>query len=203
MNPTMMMKWAAPTGRKKPTHCDHKGCKHATREGKPYCSEHVEQLDYVREVQGRIEAREVELVAVAKRGAKAVDVHGIVAREVLCSLWTYGERSVARLSRELNVDFELLLHYVVRLRRAKLITQTSPRRGAGKVKLVPALAALDDPRLVGLAPSARGLGAQAPRDVRPASDELSSAEAPALPAQPLALEELSRVQVERKANGCG
>ena len=116
-----------------------------------------------------------------------MDVHGIVAREVLCSLWIHGERSVARLARELNVEFEVLLLYVSRLRKAKLITQTSPRRGAGQVTLVPALAEIEDPRLVGAQ-----VGVPEAARVAEASEEL-----PALPAQPLPLADLERVHGDR------
>ena len=152
MNPKVMMtRWGSPTGRKKPTHCEAEDCVQATREGKPFCSDHVERLSYVEQVQARIAAREHELAAVKKRGGRAVDLEGIIARDVLCSLWINGERSVARLSRELNVDFEVLKHYVARLKKAKQLTQTSPRRGAGKVTLVPALSEIEDPREVGRA----------------------------------------------------
>lgn len=193
MNPRLMTMWGNPTGRKKPTHCDQAGCSQATREGKPYCSDHVEELPYVLQVQARIEAREAELAAVSKRGARAVDVHGIVAREVLCSLWIHGERSVARLARELNVEFELLLLYISRLRKAKMITQTSPRRGAGQVTLVPALAEIEDPRRVGV-PVEAAAGLPEAAQAAEASEEL-----PALPAQPLPLADLERVHGDRVA----
>lgn len=196
MNPIMMTKWANPTGRKKPTHCDQPGCVQATREGKPYCSDHVEQLSYVGQVQARIEARERELSDVAKRGARGVDVHGIVAREILCSLWIHGERSVARLARELNVEFEQLRLYIARLRKAKMISQTSPRRGAGEVTLAPELAALEDPRLVGLAPEAAAPGdAPAPLEALPE---------PSVAAQPLPLSALERVHGDQASQAsCG
>jgi len=170
MNPKVLMtRWGPPTGRKKPTHCAAEDCVQATREGKPYCSDHVERLTYVQEVQARIAAREDELAAVKKRGGRAVDLEGIIARDVLCSLWINGERSVARLSRELNVDFEILKHYVARLKKAKQLTQTSPRRGAGKVTLVPALSEIEDPRDVGRAPAA---------EAAPGAEAAEAAEAP-------------------------
>ena len=166
MNPKVMMtRWGPPTGRKKPTHCEAEDCVQATREGKPFCSDHVERLSYVEQVQARIAAREHELAAVKKRGGRAVDLEGIVARDVLCSLWINGERSVARLSRELNVDFEVLKHYVARLKKAKQLTQTSPRRGAGKVTLVPALSEIEDPREVGRARPVEAVSALEPAPV--------------------------------------
>ncbi|MGE0708576.1 MAG: hypothetical protein AB7N76_22885 [Planctomycetota bacterium] len=156
-------------GRKKPRHCERDGCSQATREGKPFCSEHVEELPYVREVQARIDARESEHQEVERRGARAVDPYGPTARDILVTLWINGERSVARLARELNLDFRLVKDYVKSLKRARLIDVTPARRGAGKARLVPALAALEDPTQLGLEPL---------RPAQPlALDGLSSAEA--------------------------
>lgn len=214
MNPKVMMtRWGPPTGRKKPTHCEADDCVQATREGKPFCSDHVERLTYVQEVQARIEARENELAAVKKRGTRAVDLEGIIARDVLCSLWINGERSVARLSRELNVDFEVLKHYIARLKKAKQLTQTSPRRGAGKVTLVPALAEIEDPRRVGRSePEPVAQVAEAPAELAPVEVVAVPLEATAVPqpaleatyvlpalAQPLPLEEL----VNEGRSACG
>jgi len=212
MNPKVMMtRWGPPTGRKKPTHCAAEDCVQATREGKPFCSDHVERLSYVQQVQARIAAREDELAAVKKRGGRAVDIEGIIARDVLCSLWINGERSVARLSRELNVDFEVLKHYVARLKKAKQLTQTSPRRGAGKVTLVPALSEIEDPREVGRPRPAEAAPAVEAAEAAPepvplavaAGSEGFAQEAAAylLPAlaQPLPLEEL----VNEGRSACG
>jgi hypothetical protein len=207
MNPKVMMtRWGPPTGRKKPTHCEAEDCSQATREGKPFCSDHVERLSYVQEVQARIVAREAELAAVKKRGGRAVDLEGIIARDVLCSLWINGERSVARLSRELNVDFEVLKHYVARLKKAKQLTQTSPRRGAGKVTLVPALSEIEDPREVGRSKPEPVVVTEVPLEVAPVAAQAVTNEAfaneayllPAL-AQPLPLEEL----VNEGRSACG
>lgn len=214
MNPKVMMtRWGRPTGRKKPTHCEADDCVQATREGKPFCSDHVERLSYVQEVQARIAARERELAEVTKRGARAVDIEGIVARDILLSLWINGQRSVARLSRELNVDFEVLKHYVSRLKKAKQLTQTSPRRGAGKVTLVTALSEIEDPRLVGRsqpetpAEPAAEAGpaavpaeppAEPPAEIGAAFAEEAAYVLPAL-AQPLPLEDL----VNEGRSACG
>lgn len=155
MNAKTMNKWLSQRRkRKKPRHCDMEGCSQATREGKPYCSDHVEELPYVLEVQQRIAAREDEQAEAAKRGARAIDPYGPTARDILLSLWVNGERSVARLAREMNLDFQLVQEYVKRLKKAKLIEQIPARRGAGKAKLTPELAAIEDPRLIGLRPPA-------------------------------------------------
>lgn len=153
MIPKTLNKFLVPTRkRKKPRHCERADCSEATREGKPYCSDHVGELPYVQAVQARIAAREQEHDAVARRGARAVDPYGPTARDILLSLWINEERTVARLARELNLDFQMVQHYVKRLARAKLIELIPARRGAGKARLVPALAAESDPRRIGLRP---------------------------------------------------
>jgi hypothetical protein len=153
MNLKTINRWLVPRrGRKKPRHCEMDECRRATREGKPFCSDHVDHLPYVQQVRQRIADRTNEVLAVAQKGSRAVDPYGPIARDILLTLWINGERSVARLARELNLDFKLVQEYVKRLRRAKLVDRIPARRGAGKVKLIPALEVESDPAQIGKRP---------------------------------------------------
>lgn len=145
MIPRTIIKWMR-SGRNKTTHCDEEGCKRATREGKPYCSEHVGRLPYVQALVEQIAEKEAEEAQVAKRGVRAVDPYGLTAREVLLTLWVNGERTVARLSRELNIDFETVKLYVRCLERNGFVNVEPTRRGAGVVSLADRIAFVKDPR---------------------------------------------------------
>lgn len=145
MNPRSIIKWMR-SGRTKTTHCDEEGCSRATREGKPYCSEHVDRLPYVQTLMDRIADKEAEEDRVAKRGIRAVEISGLTAREILLALWVNGERTVARLSRELNLEFETVKVYVRALQRRGLVDVKPTRRGAGIVRLTGRLSGLSDPR---------------------------------------------------------
>ena len=143
MNPKIVTMWAR-QGRRRTTHCEAPDCKRATREGKPFCTEHVASSNYVRNLLASMAAREAEEASV--RGAEAADPFGPSAREILITLWVNGERTVARLARELNIEFPVVQEFVQALVKAELITLRPTRRGAGKAKLIPRLEALEDPR---------------------------------------------------------
>lgn len=128
-----------------PRHCEHPGCNQATREGKAYCSEHVEEHPYVKELIARLAERDRQDEEVSKRGSKAVALDAITAQEILQHLAFHGPRTEERLCRELNVDVRTLKGYVGALKRARLVTLGTTKRGSTLVKLVKgklALAAL-------------------------------------------------------------
>jgi hypothetical protein len=121
--------------RKQTTHCQLDGCSDWTREGKPYCTDHVTHHPYVQSLMAELERRESEEQAVAKRGARAVDIEGTAAQELVQHLRVHGKRTVRRLARELNRDLEIQAHYVEALRRRGLVRTTRTRRGATVVTL--------------------------------------------------------------------
>jgi len=119
--------------RRVPSHCQK--CGATSLEGKLYCLGHVEDNDYVKEVRTRIERREAELVAVAEAGPKAVDLEGLVVREIVGLLTAHGARSVGRLAREVSIDFATMKYYVRRLKAAGWIFQATEVRSAGTICL--------------------------------------------------------------------
>jgi hypothetical protein len=117
-----------------PRHCEHIGCDQATREGKAYCSDHVEQHPYVQELLSRLAERDRQDDDVARRGSKAADLEAITAQEILAHLAFHGPRTEERLCRELNVGDKTLVGYVQALKRAKLVTLAQTKRGSTLVK---------------------------------------------------------------------
>ena len=139
-------------------HCDAPDCRSATRSGKPFCPKHVDRLPYVQELLGKIANREAEEARVRDQGPRAVDPEALTSKEVVQFLRVNGKRSVPRLARDLNLDFETLDHYVdalirhgqielVRIkRRARIIQACNPPRRRRRKKRVanPAKVVIDD-----------------------------------------------------------
>jgi hypothetical protein len=118
-----------------PRHCEREGCHQATREGKAFCSDHVEEHPYVRDLMARLAEREAQDDLVSKRGAKAVDLESsITVQEILQHLDFHGARTEERLCRELNLDTRTLHGYVQALRRRRLVTLGTTKRGSTLVK---------------------------------------------------------------------
>lgn len=83
--------------------CASTGCPLTTREGKPYCPEHVGRHPYVREILGQLAARDEEFERVRARGENgwsAVNLEGLTATEITEHLRIHGERTIERIRRE-------------------------------------------------------------------------------------------------------
>ncbi len=109
--------------------CEAPRCSQRTRDGKPYCPEHVELLPYVQELQAALAEQQAEQRRVASRGARAVDPDGLTARELLLQLDLYGDRTVERLARDLQLDVDLVHAYAKALARHGRVSLSQTRRG--------------------------------------------------------------------------
>jgi hypothetical protein len=116
--------------------CDDTGCKKTTREGKPFCPDHVDLHDYVQNIQAIILAQETERTEVEKKGAKAVDVNGNTAKEILLVLMMNGSRTLRRISREINLDNVLVQAYVDALEKAGKVRTGVTTRGDTTVAIL-------------------------------------------------------------------
>jgi hypothetical protein len=111
-------------------HCLQVGCGRATRSGKPYCSKHVDEHPYVRNLLAVIEGMHAEAAQVRQRGARAVDTGSLSSKEILLFLRVHGERSVPRLARDLNIGLKTLESYVKALEARSLVQLRENKRGA-------------------------------------------------------------------------
>ena len=102
-------------------HCTVDGCTAPTREGKPWCQEHVGESPYVRRLVAEIDTLERQ----AERG------RGPLLREEILSVLANGPRSTEKLrlllgSKRLHLELESM-------RREGLLTWKRERRRGGRV----------------------------------------------------------------------
>lgn len=134
---TILLEKLRPAGpRPTPRHCEVSGCGKSTREGKAFCTDHVELHPYVRALLEQLEQRAAEDDAVRARGARAANLDGITAQEILQHLAVHGPRTEERLCRELNLEAKTLKGYVLALRREKRVRLGHTKRGSATVKLI-------------------------------------------------------------------
>lgn len=115
--------------------CKVDNCEQMTREGKPFCPEHVDEHPYVQNLLSSLADRQAEEERVRSAGAPEVDIDGITARELVLHLSLHGARTVERIARELQLDAEIVRGYVAALHERDLITQSTTNRGSLVVKL--------------------------------------------------------------------
>jgi hypothetical protein len=116
--------------------CATKGCPETTREGKIYCTNHVEKHPYVKHLLDRMADRDKEDHNVKMRGPKAVNMEGITVAEIMLHLRQNGPRTEERLQRELQIDKSIIHNYVVALNQRGLVKFDVTSRYSLTVELV-------------------------------------------------------------------
>jgi hypothetical protein len=106
-----------------------------TREGKPYCPDHVERHPYVQSILDVLAEREAETNRVRKKGSSAVDPAGLTAQELVLHLSLHGSRTVERLSREFQLESRVIEDYVDALRVQGKVVLGRTTRGSTVVRL--------------------------------------------------------------------
>ena len=121
-------------------HCEVEGCHAPTRERKPFCSEHVLEHAYTRDLREILQQSEDELEAVRERGACAVNVDGAVVEEILAGVYLSGEKTWRRLCKD-NVFYfngetnTVMDAYLERMLEEKLVAIHCTKRGSRVVTL--------------------------------------------------------------------
>jgi hypothetical protein len=95
--------------------CKVGSCQEATREGKTFCTEHIEFQPYIQDLVKRMTDRAQEDESVRSVGSKAVNLDGITVKEILLHLKQGGTRTEERLEREVQLDKVIVHNYLVRL----------------------------------------------------------------------------------------
>lgn len=120
---TLMLRPVRPEGstsRPGAAKCQLDACGQSTREGKPYCSQHIENGTYVQGILKELELRETE-ADLLDRG-KSIDDDGHLVRESLLLL-EQGGYTAARLARLLDITHaaaETLIRFMAKKKLAKM-----------------------------------------------------------------------------------
>ena len=115
--------------------CIAKGCDDTTREGKPYCPEHVDLNEYVVNILGILAERKAEQNRVRVEGPSAVNPKGLTSKELILHLSQHGSRTVERLSREFQLDTPVMHYYVNALLAQGKVVLGRTTRGSTVVRL--------------------------------------------------------------------
>ena len=118
--------------------CERQGCHQSTREGKPFCSEHVGLNPYALRIAQEIVKRDSEdaVVAAGNTPASGYNVQGLTAQAILQHLVEHGTRTKARLCRELILERKVLDGYVEALIKKGIVSEGMTRRGAATLILL-------------------------------------------------------------------
>lgn len=124
-----------PRGYRNTRYCAAPGCGVLTREGKEYCTDHVDHHPYAQKVLKVLEQKEDDDNRVERRGARAAKLTMLSSKEVVSHLQFHGPRTTARLARELNLPTKLVEAHVNKLKQSKIVTTKPNKRGDTVVKL--------------------------------------------------------------------
>lgn len=109
--------------------CAVKGCPIQTREGKDYCSDHVERCDYVKSI---LDARKQHLLETRRinknPGALTIDTE--IVRDAINFLTYDGPLSLEKLASLLSASNTLVEKIVMLLARQRMVTVKKTKRGS-------------------------------------------------------------------------
>jgi len=111
-------------------------CRAPTREGKPFCPEHIKEADYVKQLRAKITEMETEDEVIAQKAAESLLVSSENVKEILLALKTLGPRTVARLAKDVNKKPKVIKNYVDILAQQGIVELDETKRGAVLVKLI-------------------------------------------------------------------
>lgn len=131
---------SAPSGTR---YCEARGCNQTTREGKPFCSDHVDHHPYVRALIDQLDSNNDEEFEVRRKGARAkINMNGVNATNILLILKNNGPRTVERLARETQLDEKVLDGYIAAFARQRLVDFSRTNRGSRIVRLTKSVAVI-------------------------------------------------------------
>ena len=121
------------TGKAANPRCNEKSCKRTTREGKPYCSDHVELSTYVKTILTQLDLRDSEAERLA--AGKTIARRGHLIRETLLML-TQGSYTAAKLSRLMDIGHKAAETLIRIMDKQGLAKMGKTDRGALTIKRV-------------------------------------------------------------------
>jgi len=116
--------------------CGIPGCGDTTREGKDFCTEHVESQPYVQYILKKLAERDEEDERVRMEGVSAVNIEGITVEEITLHLKQNGTRTIERLAREIPLDKSVIRSYVIAMQEKSLVKFSWTERNCMSVTLI-------------------------------------------------------------------
>lgn len=107
--------------------CEVVGCSKSTREGKPFCSKHIESAPYIQEILGKLAAR-AEEEEILDRGRKLIPQDGFFVRESILLLRTK-DFTIKSFSRRLDISHKAAARLVELLLRWGHAKESKTSRG--------------------------------------------------------------------------
>lgn len=117
-----------PSGVKRTLYCEKADCERVTREGKPFCTDHVDEHPYVKKVLAAIAYVE-HLQAKAAAGMR-VSPTDVLANEIVHHLELRGPLTEERIATELMRPIEAIQKYAKTLLRTKRLLLKEGKRYA-------------------------------------------------------------------------
>ena len=114
--------------------CFAPGCMNSTREGKPFCSKHVEMHPYIQEVVALINSRATELSDIAK--GRHVKEDSSLFEEIIVHITNLGPKTIERLARDLMISIPVIKKLIKTMKKQKLIRIGRSKRGSTVVEVI-------------------------------------------------------------------
>ncbi|RJR06227.1 hypothetical protein C4588_08060 [Candidatus Parcubacteria bacterium] len=111
-------------------------CGETTREGKEFCTNHVENHSYIKDLMSRMHARDEEDHKVMMEGSAAVNYDGVTVQEIMIHLRQTGTKTIDGLSKALSLDKTVIQKYVFALRDRNQVEIFSTQRESMAVRLL-------------------------------------------------------------------
>jgi len=112
------------------TTCQVAACKNQTKEGKPYCIDHVHNHTYVKSLLATIAKKEHEEATVASTGPSHITANSLTLKDILVHLRSNGPRTYEKLSQDMGLSKRSTTAYTQYLHTKNLVTFSKTNRGS-------------------------------------------------------------------------
>jgi hypothetical protein len=111
-------------------------CEETTREGKEYCTHHVEKHSYIQDLMARMQERDRQDTEVMMIGSSAVNHKGITVQEIMIHLRQTGTMTFDGLAKALQLEKYVLQKYIFALRDQNRVEIINTARECMAVRLL-------------------------------------------------------------------
>lgn len=111
------------------------GCSQPTREGKPFCIDHIERQDYVQRLVERMKEKNLEEESVKTKGMGAVSPNSETVQEILRDLKVNGIVTIPKLAARIGVEQKALRGYIDYLVQSNLVCELKSSKNEPVLRL--------------------------------------------------------------------